>query len=157
HRAALTNPLTGNVRIVVPDDANGHIRQQVFEMQVGYRRRGQSGVAVSDWWPHVGDCTDDIAVVRSMWTTDNNHGAQLQFRTGPHSLEGNFPTVGSWIHYGLGSLNDNLPQFIVLGTPLADCCGGIGGHGSHYLGPAHNGVRMNVDPANPLPFAAPGP
>ena len=92
-----------------------------------------------------------------MWTTDNNHGAQLQFHTGRHSLEGAFPTVGSWIHYGLGSLNDNLPQFVVLGTPLADCCAGVDGHGGHYLGPAHNGVRMNVDPANPLPFAGPGP
>ena len=45
-----------------------------------------------------------------MWTTDNNHGAQLQFHTGRHVLEGQFPTIGSWVHYGLGSLNDNLPQ-----------------------------------------------
>jgi hypothetical protein len=52
-------------------------------------------------------------------------------------------------------LNENLPQFIVLGTPLADCCGGMNGHGANYLGPEHAGVRMNVDPKNPLPFAAP--
>src|SRR6516162_1929256 len=157
YRGALTNPLTGNVRIVVPDDANGHIRQQVYPLQVGYRQRGQSGIAVSDWWPNVGDCIDDISVVRSMWTTDNNHGAQLQFHTGRHSLEGAFPTVGSWIHYGLGTLNDNLPQFVVLGTPLADCCAGVNGHGAHYLGPEHNGVQLNVNPNNPLPFASPGP
>jgi hypothetical protein len=91
-----------------------------------------------------------------MWTTDNNHGAQLQFHTGRHVLEGAFPTIGSWVHYGLGSLNDNLPQFIVLGTPIADWCGGNNAHGAHYLGPEHNGVRMNVDPRNPLPFASPG-
>jgi hypothetical protein len=156
HREALTNPLTNNVRIVVPDDANGHIRQQVFPLQIGYRPRGKSGITVSDWWPHVGDCIDDIAVVRSMWTTDNNHGAQLQFHTGRHSLEGPFPTIGSWIHCGLGTLNENLPQFVVLGTPLADCCAGVNGHGGNYLGPAHYGVRMNVDPNNPLPFATPG-
>ena len=41
--------------------------------------------------------------------------------------KGAFPTIGSWVHYGLGSLNDNLPQFVVLGTPLADCCGGVDG------------------------------
>jgi hypothetical protein len=133
------------------------VHPKVFPMQVGYRQRGKSGIAVSDWWPHVGDCIDDIAVVRSMWTTDNNHGAQLQFHTGRHVLEGPFPTIGSWVHYGLGSLNDNLPQFVVLGTPIADCCGGAHGHGSHYLGPEHNGVRMSVDPKNPLPFASPGP
>ena len=56
-----------------------------------------------------------MAIVRSMWTTDNNHGAQLEFLSGHHLLDGCFPTVGAWIHYGLGSLNDNLPQFVVLG------------------------------------------
>lgn len=156
HRAALANPLTGNVRIAVVGDANGHIRQQIYPLQVGYRKRGQCGLEIADWWPHLGSCADDLAVVRSMWTTDNNHGGQLQFHTGRHSLEGAFPTIGSWVHYGLGSLNENLPQFVVLGTPLADCCGGLNGHGSHYLGPVHNGVRMNVDAANPLPFASPG-
>ncbi len=93
---------------------------------------------------------------RSLWTTDNNHGAQLQFHTGRHVLEGQFPTIGSWVHYGLGSLNDDLPQFIVLGTPIADCCGGLGGHGASYLGPEHDGVQLSVDPLNPLPFATPG-
>ncbi|MDR3633816.1 MAG: DUF1501 domain-containing protein [Isosphaeraceae bacterium] len=154
---ALKNKLTDNVRIVVPNDANGHIRQQVYPLQIGHRPRGQSGIAVSDWWPHLGDCVDDMAIVRSMWTTDNNHGAQLQFHTGRHALEGNFPTIGSWVHYGLGSLNDDLPQFVVLGTPIADCCGGMGAHGASYLGPEHDGVQLAVDPSNPLPFAAPGP
>ncbi len=91
-----------NLRIVVPDDANGHIRHKLFPMQVAFQKRGQSGLEVSDWWPHLGSCADDLAVVRSMWTTDNNHGAQLQFHTGRHVLEGQFPTIGSWIHYGLG-------------------------------------------------------
>jgi hypothetical protein len=147
--------LRNNLREVIPGLHQVH--QQILPMQIGYRRRGESGIGVTDWWPHLSECVDDIAFVRSMWTTDNNHGAQLQFFTGRHSLEGAFPTVGSWIHYGLGTLNENLPQFVVLGTPLADCCAGVNGHGGHYLGPAHNGVRMNVDPNNPLPFASPGP
>jgi hypothetical protein len=132
------------------------VHATIFPMQVGYSRRGESGLAVSDWWPHLGGCVDDLAIVRSIWTTDNNHGAQIQFHTGRHSLEGKFPTLGSWIHYGLGSLNDELPQFVVLGTPIADCCGGAGAHGADYLGPEHDGVQMAVDPANPLPFASPG-
>ena len=153
--AALKSKLTGNLRIVVPDDANGHIRQVLYPLQVGYRKRGESGIEVSNWWPHVGSCIDDIAVIRSMWTTDNNHGAQLQFHTGRHMLEGQFPTIGSWVRYGLGSLNDDLPQFVVLGTPIADCCGGLGGHGASYLGPEYDGIQLSVDPKNPLPFAAP--
>jgi hypothetical protein len=131
------------------------VHPKIYPLQVGYGKRGQSGIEISDWWPHVGEVIDQIAVVRSMWTTDNNHGAQLQFHTGRHSLEGQFPTIGSWVHYGLGSLNDELPQFVVMGTPIADCCGGTGAHGANYLGPEHNGVQLAVDPKNPLPFAAP--
>ncbi len=145
-----------NLRVVVPDDANGHIRHKLYPLQVGFKKHGQSGLEISDWFPHVAQCADDLAVVRSVWTTDNNHGAQLQFHTGRHVLEGQFPTIGSWVHYGLGSLNDNLPSFVVLGTPIADCCGGIGAHGANYLGPEHSGVQLGVDPANPLPFASPG-
>jgi hypothetical protein len=156
HRDALEAPyLKDNLRIVVPDDANGHIWPTIYPLQVGYAKRGESGIEVSDWFPHLSRCIDDIAVVRSMWTTDNNHGAQLQFHTGRHNLDGNFPTIGSWVHYGLGSLNDNLPQFVVLGTPIADCCGGHNAHGSNYLGPEHAGVQLAVDPTNPLPFASP--
>jgi len=145
-----------NLRIVVPDDANGHIRHKLFPLQVGFQKRGQSGLEISDWWPQLATCADDLAIVRSMWTTDNNHGAQLQFHTGRHVLEGPHPTIGSWIHYGLGAMADNLPSFVVLGTPIADCCGGIGAHGANYLGPEHNGVQLGVDPKDPLPFASPG-
>lgn len=153
--AVLSPPIKRDIREVAVGPPQE--QQIIFPMQVGFRQRGESGIAVSDWWPHVGECVDDIAVVRSMWTTDNNHGAQLQFHSGKHFIDGNAPTIGSWIHYGLGALNENLPQFIVLGTPLADCCGGRGGHGAHYLGPEHDGVELTTNPKDPLPFAAPGP
>ncbi|MBX7168567.1 MAG: DUF1501 domain-containing protein [Pirellulales bacterium] len=146
--------LKQNLREIVPGLHHPH--PQLFPLQIGYQKHGQSGIEISDWWPHLAQRADDLAIVRSMWTTDNNHGAQLQFHTGRHSLEGQFPTIGSWVHYGLGSLCDDLPQFVVMGTPIADCCGGVGGHGAAYLGPAHNGVHLEVDPARPLPFAAPG-
>jgi hypothetical protein len=154
YKDVLTSPFLANERVVAPD-ANGQVRQTVYPLQVGYRKRGQSGIEVSDWWPHVGSCSDDLAVIRSMWTEDSNHGAQLQFHTGRHRLDGYFPTIGAWVHYGLGTLNDNLPQFVVLGKPLADCCGGMEAHRANYLGPRHDGVLLNVDPDNPLPFARP--
>ena len=116
--------LKANLRELVKGLHNS--RNTLFPLQIGYRPRGQSGIEVSDWWPHVGECIDEIAVIRSMWTTDNDHGAQLQFHTGRHMLEGQFPTIGSWVHYGLGTLNEDLPRFVVLGTPIADCCGGHG-------------------------------
>jgi hypothetical protein len=60
------------------------------------------------------------------------------------------------VHYGLGSINENLPQFVVMGSPPGDCCGGVGAHDGSYLGPEHAGVRMTLDPNNPLPFGTPG-
>lgn len=128
----------------------------LYPLQVGYSRRGDSGIEVSDWWPHVGSCIDDISVVRSMWTTDNDHAAQLQFHTGRHIFDGFYPSVGAWVHYGLGTLNENLPQFIVMGPPPGDCCGGVGAHDGSYLGPEHSGIKLALDPKNPLPFGTPG-
>lgn len=129
---------------------------QLYPTQIGFKQRGESGIHVSDWWPHVGDCIDDIAVVRSMWTTDNDHAAQLQFHTGRHIFDGFHPSIGSWVHYGLGSLNDNLPQFVILGGGPGDCCGGSGAHDGSYLGPEHSAVSLSLDPRVPLPFSTPG-
>lgn len=134
-------------RVVVVNDANGQQRNKLYPLQVGSRKYGQSGIELSDWVPHVGSCVDDIAVIRSMWTTDDNHGAQTQFHSGRHMLDGEFPTLGGWVHYGLGSLNENLPQFISMGKReywnVKD---------GHYLGPVHDAIPLRVDPENPLDF-----
>lgn len=152
--AILDSPfLKKNVREFVPGQHK--VQPTIYPMQVGFKKYGQCGTEISDWFPQLAQHVDDLAIVRSMWTTDNDHGAQLQFHTGRHAIEGPYPTIGSWVHWGLGSLNDNLPSFCVLGTPLADCCGGVQGHGANYLGPEHAGIQLSTDPANPLPFAQP--
>ena len=138
-----------DLRVVVVNDANGKQRNQIYPLQVGSKKYGQSGAEVSDWFPHIGSCVDDISIIRSMWTTDNNHGAQVQFFSGRHMLDPRVPTIGAWVHYGLGSLNDSLPQFISMGSRFFDVRDG------HYLGPAHDAVTLNVDPSNPLAFAKP--
>ena len=66
-----------------------------------------------------------------------------------------FPTVGAWANYGLGSLNEDLPEFVVMGTPLADCCGGREAHRANYLGPQYDGVPLQVDPQNSMPYLSP--
>ncbi len=155
YAGVLKSPHLANERVVAFDPNNGFIRQELYPLQVGYRPRGQSGLEISDWWPHVGQCADDLAIVRSMWTEDSNHGAQLQFHTGRHRIDGFFPTIGAWVNYGLGTLNENLPQFVVMGNPLADCCGGMEAHRANYLGPQFDGVPLAIDPQNPLPYAKP--
>lgn len=134
-------------RVTVVNDANGQQRNKLYPLQVGHRKYGQSGIELSDWVPHMGSCVDDLAIIRSMWTTDDNHGAQTQFHSGRHMLDGEFPTLGAWVHYGLGSLNNNLPQFISMGNREY-----WNAKDGHYLGPAHDAVPIRVDPANPLDF-----
>src|SRR3954463_16665803 len=75
-------------RVVVVNDANGQQRNKLYPTQVKFSRHGQSGMPVSDYFPHIGSCADDLAVVRSMYTTDDNHGAQTQFHSGRHVLDG---------------------------------------------------------------------
>jgi hypothetical protein len=140
--------------IVSANPAHGG-RKTLMGLNTGFRKYGQCGLEVGDWWQHVGSCADDLAVVRSLWTTDNDHGAQLQFHTGRHVREGAHPTIGSWISYGLGTLNESLPEYVVLGSPTGDCCGGSWTHGAAYLGPEHAGVRLNVEAKEPLPFVTP--
>ena len=138
-----------NVRVVVVNDANGQQRNVIYPLQTGFKKYGQCGVEISDWFPHIGSCADEIAFVRSMWTTDNNHGAQVQFASGRHMLEPRVPTLGAWVTYGLGSMTDNLPSFVNIGPRYFDTRDG------HYLGPAYDAVNLKVDPKNPLLFAAP--
>lgn len=155
HADVLKSPFLDNERVVAFDPNNGFIRNEIYPLQVGFQPRGQSGIEISDWFPHLSTCADDLCVIRSMWTEDSNHGAQLQFHTGRHRVDGFFPTIGSWATYGLGSLNENLPQFVVLGTPVADCCGGMECHRANYLGPQYDGVPLDLDSDSPLPYAAP--
>jgi hypothetical protein len=136
-------------RLVVPD-GNGNQRNTLYPLQVGFQKHGASGIEVSDWFPHIARNVDKLAIVRSMWTTDSNHGAQTQFHSGRHMNDGEFPTLGAWVHYGLGSLNDNLPQFISLGYREY-----WNKRDGHYLGPAHDAVPLRIDPANPLDFSRP--
>jgi hypothetical protein len=136
-------------RLVVPD-GNGNQRNTLYPLQIGFAKRGQSGIEISDWFPHVAKQVDKLAIVRSMWTTDSNHGAQTQFHSGRHQNDGDFPNLGAWVHYGLGSLNDNLPQYISIGNREY-----WNKRDGHYLGPAHDAVPLRVDPNNPLDFSRP--
>ena len=135
------------VRVVVVNDANGQQRHVIYPLQTGFKKYGQCGVEISDWFPHIASCADEIAFIRSLWTTDDNHGAQVQFHSGRHMLEPRAPTLGAWVNWGLGSMTDNLPSFIGMGPRFFDTRDG------HYLGPAHDAVKLSVDPKQPLLFA----
>ena len=154
YRDVLKSPFLNNERDFF-DAVDRERRTTILPTQVGFSQRGESGLEMSDWWPHLGRCADDLSVVRSMWTEDVDHGGQLQFHTGRHRNDGFFPTIGSWVSWGLGTLNENLPEFIVLGQSPADCCGGQEAHRANYLGPQYDGVPLSLNPNGSTPYIVP--
>ena len=141
-----------NENLLDPSKQKREVYKKIMPLQVDYQACGNSGLEISNWFPGLQKQADNLCLLRGMWTIDNNHGAQLTYHTGRKITEGAFPTVGSWVSYGLGSANQNLPEYVVLGNPSADCCGAAWTHGASYLGPKHAGVRLNVDPDQPLSF-----
>ncbi len=98
-----------------------------------FRRYGQSGLPVSELFPHVAQHVDDLCVLRSVHGTNPAHGgALLKLHTGSDQFVR--PSMGSWIIYGLGSENENLPAFVTICPTLAH--GGVNNWGSAFL-PAH--------------------
>ena len=152
----LSSKHAARFRSVVADAINVRdVYPIIYPMQVGFSHYGQCGIGITDWWPHLAKHADDIAWVRNMWTTDNDHAAENQIHTGRHRLDEVQPSVGAWVHYGLGSLNDNLPSYVVLGGPTNSTT--RDSIGAHYLGPEHAGVPFALDPNNPLAFATRDP
>ncbi len=91
----------------------------LMPVPVGYRRRGASGLEVSDLLPRFGDLMDDVCVLRGCYTDNPNHGPAL-FLMNNGTITPTRPSVGSWVLYGLGSENENLPGYVVLcpGRPV---------------------------------------
>jgi hypothetical protein len=155
-KTPLENPLNSPLhkkrfRSVAAEEINVRdVYPIIYPMQVGWKKHGESGIEMTDWWPHLAGQVDELCFVRNMWTTDNDHAAENQIHTGRHRLDEQQPSIGAWAHYGLGSLNENLPRFVVLGGPTrSDTRLSID---SLYLGPQHAGVPITLDPSNPLPF-----
>ena len=120
-----------------------------------FRPHGQSGLEFSDFLPHIAQHADDICVVRSMHGDSVNHPQSVyQMNTGS-ILMGN-PSVGSWVAYGLGSENENMPAFVVLPDPGGGLKGGPPAWGNGYLPGSYQGVTMRPG-ASPILDLQPQP
>lgn len=106
-----------------------------------FRPRGDSGIEVSDFLPHIAQHADELCVLRSLHGDSVNHPQSVyQMNTG--SILMGHPSVGSWVSYGLGSENDDLPAFVVLPDPGGGLKGGPPAWGSGYLPASYQGVPM---------------
>lgn len=112
----------------------------VMAAQFRFAKHGKCGMEISDVLPHLSKVVDDITLVRSVKTDQFNHApAQIFFNTGS-GLPGR-PSIGSWVTYGLGSENKNLPGFMVFSTG-AGISGGAANWSSGFLPTPHSGVRL---------------
>jgi hypothetical protein len=110
--------------------------ENLFGSPFPFHKRGQSGIEVTSLLPEIGGCIDDICVIRSLYADNINHpNACLQMFTGEQIFSR--PSLGSWLLYGLGSENQNLPGFVVV-TPGQDPAL----WGSSFLPAAYQGTRI---------------
>ena len=109
-----------------------------------FAKHGQCGMEVSDIFPHLSTCVDDMAVVRSLHTDSHNHPAGCFLMNTGVSIPGS-PSVGSWLVYGLGSENQNLPSFVVLPDRRRGISGGAVNYSNAYLPAACHGTMLNPD------------
>lgn len=117
---------------------------KMLGQQATFRQRGQSGAYVSDHLPHFAQIADEVTFLRAMYTDEFNHApAQLFMYTGSPRL--GRPSMGSWITYGLGSENDNLPGFVVLVSGANEPSAGKSAWGSGFLPTLYQGVQCRSE------------
>lgn len=115
-----------------------NITDQIWGSPFEFKQYGQSGTAVSELFPHVAQCVDDICVIRSMVADHSEHTAANYFMHSGTGFQGR-PSMGAWINYGLGSVAENLPGFVVLESGLIPP-GGLDCFGNGFLPASYQGT-----------------
>ena len=132
-------PLGGDERPDVFFGQVGLLRQNDFT----FKQHGQSGLWISELFPHLATLADELTVVRSMVADSGNHTPATMQENSGFRLNG-FPTLGSWLSYGLGCETDELPAFVVLPDPRGLPAGGTNNWSNGFLPAQHQGVMFNT-------------
>lgn len=131
-----------------PETRNRPGYEKLFLKQPGWKfaPRGQSGMEISELFPHVAQQADELTLIRSMHTSHSNHyNATLGMHTGSFAFAR--PSIGAWTSYGLGTVNQNLPSFLVLAPQMPYA--GTQVWASDFLPGAHQGTRV-ISGAEPI-------
>ena len=119
----------------------------------GWKKYGESGIEVSDLFPHVGKCVDDICMMRSLHGDKGDHfEATLSMHSG--TMAEALPGIGAWVSYGLGTQNPNLPSHVVFAEKLPYA--GAQAWDSNFLPAYHQGMRVTPG-SNPIRDLSPDP
>ena len=127
-----------------PITAMGESNSPLLECKRSWKRHGQSGLWVSDWFQNVARHADDLAVIHSCASSGINHaGGVCSMNTG--SVFGGRPSLGAWASYGLGTANRNLPAFVVIKDSEATVVNGVRNWGNGFMPAVYQGVEFNSD------------
>jgi Protein of unknown function (DUF1501) len=127
----------------MPGGALAHERKtgNLMKSPFKFKKYGQSGIEVSEIFPHLGECVDDMCIVRSVYTEIPNHEPALEMMNTGANFAGR-PSMGAWMTYGLGTENKNLPGFVVL-CPDVPTTVGPPLWSSAFLSPVHQGTYVS--------------
>lgn len=124
--------------------AMGESRAPLLADKRQWQQHGKSGLWISDWLPHTAKLADELCVIRSCVSDGINHaGGVCQMNTG--SIFGGRPSLGAWVNYGLGTMNQNLPAFVVLKDSDAQVVNGVRNWGSGFMPAVYQGVSFESD------------
>ncbi len=113
-----------------------------------FKKHGQAGLDVSDLMPHLATCVDDMAFLKSCWCTSTVHAPAMYELHSGRTIMG-YPSLGSWVTYGLGSVSDNLPAYCVMLQPEGTPEGGAPCWGAGFLPAVYQGTLLRKG-ANPI-------
>ncbi len=137
-------PLTGKGEIVVRQGHPGPLMPAVFS----FKKHGQSGMDVSEIFPNVAQHVDDMAFLRSCYGKSNDH-VQAAYELTSGMIRMGFPSLGSWVTYGLGSENQNLPAFVVIYDARGGPFGGPSNWSAGFMPAAYQGTVFRASD-NPI-------
>ncbi len=121
--------------------AMGEYNSPIFPDQRQWKQYGQSGLWISDWCKHVAESADDLAVLRSCWANGIVHSNGVcQMNTG--SILAGRPSLGAWVSYGLGTVNQNLPAFVVMQDNNGTVVNGPRNWGAGFMPAVYQGTRI---------------
>ena len=125
--------------------AMGESKAPLLASKRQWKQYGESGLVVSDWIPHMAELADDWCVLRSCVSDGINHaGGVCQMNTG--AIFGGRPSLGSWVSYGLGTENQDMPGFVVMKDTDTDVVNGVRNWGSGYMPAVYQGVLFDDGP-----------
>lgn len=124
--------------------AMGEFDSPILASKRKWKQHGEGGLWISDWLPHTAEMADELAVIRSCWTNGINHsGGICQMNTG--SQFAGRPSLGSWVTYGLGTENENLPAFVVMQEGSGRVINGARNWGAGFMPAVYQGTTMQKE------------